>query len=85
MTPEQNFNFINNYLSRVSPVIRAHNGFIDKYIGDAVMALFPESVDDAISGCYRYAKTSRKSIMIQRQSQMARFLSLLVLACILAV
>ena len=48
MTPEENFAFINSYLGRVSPVIRKHHGFIDKYIGDAVMALFPESADDAL-------------------------------------
>jgi len=50
MSPQDNFNFINDYLSRVSPVIRENNGFIDKYIGDAVMALFPESADDAVRG-----------------------------------
>jgi two-component system sensor histidine kinase ChiS len=48
MTPKENFEFINEYLGRVSPVIRKHNGFIDKYIGDAIMALFPSSPDDAI-------------------------------------
>jgi class 3 adenylate cyclase len=48
MPPEQNFNFLNAYLRAVSPVIRQYNGFIDKYIGDAVMALFPHSVEDAI-------------------------------------
>jgi two-component system sensor histidine kinase ChiS len=41
MTPQENFNFLNAYLSRVSPIIRQHGGFIDKYIGDAIMALFP--------------------------------------------
>jgi two-component system, sensor histidine kinase ChiS len=35
-------------LGRVSPVIRQNNGFIDKYIGDAVMALFPTCPDDAL-------------------------------------
>jgi len=48
MTPQENFNFINAYLGRVSPVIREYGGFIDKYIGDAIMALFPNSPDDAI-------------------------------------
>ncbi len=48
MTPQENFNFLNSYLSRVSPVIRQHNGFIDKYIGDALMALFPEKAEDAL-------------------------------------
>ncbi len=48
MTPDENFKFINSYLKRVSPVIREHNGIIDKYIGDSIMALFSESVDHAI-------------------------------------
>jgi len=48
MTPKENFDFINAYLGRVSPVIRKHRGFIDKYIGDAIMALFPETADDAV-------------------------------------
>ena len=47
MTPDENFAFINFYLERMGPVIRAHNGFIDKYIGDAIMALF-EQADDAL-------------------------------------
>ncbi len=48
MSPKENFDFINAYLGRVSPVIRKHHGFIDKYIGDAIMALFPETADDAL-------------------------------------
>lgn len=48
MTPQESFNFLNAYLGRVSPVIREHKGFIDKYIGDALMALFPEKVEDAL-------------------------------------
>ncbi|MBD0390326.1 MAG: response regulator, partial [Nostoc sp. C3-bin3] len=56
MSPQENFNFINSYLSRVSPVIRAHNGFIDKYIGDGVMALFPESANDAVQGAIEMQK-----------------------------
>ena len=48
MSPKENFDFINDYLSRVGPVIRHHNGFIDKYIGDGIMALFPESAEDAV-------------------------------------
>jgi two-component system sensor histidine kinase ChiS len=48
MSPKENFDFLNEYLKRVGPVIRNHNGFIDKYIGDAVMALFPKDPDDAL-------------------------------------
>ncbi len=49
MTPQENFNFINSYLKRVGPIIRKNKGYIDKYIGDSIMALFPANADDAIS------------------------------------
>jgi class 3 adenylate cyclase len=48
MTPEENFQFINAYLSRMEPAITENFGFIDKYIGDAIMALFNGSADDAV-------------------------------------
>jgi two-component system sensor histidine kinase ChiS len=50
MSPQENFTFINDYLSLVSPVVQDHNGFIDKYLGDGLMALFPESGDDGLRG-----------------------------------
>ena len=48
MSPKENFDFINRYLQQVGPEIRLHRGFIDKYIGDAVMALFPETAEDGV-------------------------------------
>lgn len=48
MSPQQCFDFINAYLSFMEPVVLAHGGFIDKYIGDSVMALFPARGDDAM-------------------------------------
>jgi PAS domain S-box-containing protein len=48
MTPQDNFNFINAYLSRMEPAINENQGFIDKYIGDAIMALFGGEADDAV-------------------------------------
>ena len=50
MTPTENFEFINSYLSQMEPVISKHRGIIDKYIGDAIMALFAHGADDAVSG-----------------------------------
>jgi class 3 adenylate cyclase/CheY-like chemotaxis protein len=49
MTPAENFKFINSYLSRLAPMIRKHHGFVDKYIGDAIMALFPQRPEDAVN------------------------------------
>jgi class 3 adenylate cyclase len=48
MSPQENFNFLNSYLVQMEPVITGHGGFIDKYIGDAIMALFPDSPDEAL-------------------------------------
>lgn len=48
MTPEDNFKFINAYLSHVEPAIVEYRGFVDKYIGDEIMALFSHSADDAV-------------------------------------
>ncbi len=48
MSPQDTFNFINEYLSWVSPLIRQHGGVIDKYVGDAIMALFPSQAEFAL-------------------------------------
>jgi len=48
MTPEENFRFINSYLSKMGPIVREHRGFIDKFIGDSIMALFDQKADDAL-------------------------------------
>ncbi|RKZ87384.1 MAG: hypothetical protein DRR19_13705 [Candidatus Parabeggiatoa sp. nov. 1] len=57
MTPQDNFDFINNYFGQMEPIILQYQGIIDKYIGDAIMALFPYSVDDAISAAIAMLKT----------------------------
>jgi len=49
MSPRKNFEFINRFLESVVPVILNHNGIIDKFIGDAVMALFPGKADQALA------------------------------------
>jgi len=49
MSPENNFRFINQYLNLMVPVIDKHGGTIDKYMGDGIMALFPNSADDALN------------------------------------
>ena len=56
MNPEENFNFINSYLKRMNPIIKEHNGIIDKYIGDAIMALFARSPEDAIQAAIQMQK-----------------------------
>ncbi len=51
-TPKETFDFINNYLAYLEPPIHENKGFIDKFIGDAIMALF-YSTEDAVSAGVR--------------------------------
>jgi class 3 adenylate cyclase len=48
LTPQENFSFLTSYLRNVTPIIRARGGFVDKYLGDGVMALFPGQAMDAV-------------------------------------
>ncbi|MCU7553340.1 adenylate/guanylate cyclase domain-containing protein [Alteromonas sp. ASW11-19] len=40
MTPQELMNFLNSYFLRMNGPIHQNRGFIDKFIGDAIMALF---------------------------------------------
>ncbi|MCB1166414.1 MAG: adenylate/guanylate cyclase domain-containing protein [Leptospiraceae bacterium] len=60
MTPEENFQFLNSYLKRVVPCIARHGGFVDKYIGDAVMALFSGSPESALSAAIEIHREVRQ-------------------------
>ncbi len=48
MTPEQNFRFVNAFNSRMVPIIKQHNGFINQFLGDSIMAIFPDDPKDAL-------------------------------------
>ena len=49
MTPEENFRFVCSFNERMGPAIRKNNGFINQYLGDAIMAIFPGNASDALS------------------------------------
>ena len=48
MSAKENFDFVNEYLKLVSPLIQNNEGFIVKFLGDGMMAIFPYGVDDAV-------------------------------------
>lgn len=72
MTPDENFKFLNNYLRFIGPVIDRNNGFIDKYIGDAIMALFggnhSSGAHDAVTAAVNIQKTVKKYNMYRKKS-----------------
>lgn len=47
-TPGEAFYFINEYIQRMEYPIRAHGGFINNIEGDALLALFPGTADQAV-------------------------------------
>ncbi|MBE7555085.1 MAG: response regulator [Anaerolineales bacterium] len=49
MTPQENFDFVNAYFGYINPIIRENKGFVVKYLGDGMMAIFPERADDAVN------------------------------------
>ena len=49
MEPAEAIDFINSYLSRMEPAVQAGGGFVDSYIGDAVMAVFDRGPEAAIN------------------------------------
>ena len=45
---EEIFDLLNHYYTGITAIIRKNKGFIDKFIGDKIVVLFPESPENAI-------------------------------------
>ena len=56
MTPEENFRFVSTFNSQLGPIIRSNNGFINQYLGDSIMAIFPDDPADAIVAAIQMQK-----------------------------
>lgn len=67
-SPQEAFSFINAYLKVMAPIIRAHQGFINQYQGDAIMALFPRSADDGVKAVKAMAESLTKYNLEQAKS-----------------
>ncbi len=48
MTPRQNFKFVNSYVGKMGPIIQDNEGFVNQYLGDGIMALFPMGGGNAL-------------------------------------
>ena len=70
MSPQQNFDFINEYLAVMGPCIKNNNGFVNHYLGDGLMALFPGSAEDAVAASIdmsRALETFNQKLLLRRQ------------------
>ena len=52
---QDNFNLINEFLSLVSSKVKDNNGFVDRFVGDGVVAIF-DNEDDALKSANEIAK-----------------------------
>ena len=54
LSPQEMLGILNHYFSRMSAIVEKHGGVVDKYVGDALMALFgaplarPDDADHAL-------------------------------------
>ncbi len=48
MSPEENFKFVSSLNRRLGPIISQHNGFINQYLGDGIMAIFSDQSQQAL-------------------------------------
>jgi adenylate cyclase len=70
MSPQEVMNFLNSYFLRMNDPIHHNGGFIDKFIGDAIMALFDHpkgSNEDKATDAIRAALDLRYALNIYNQ------------------
>ncbi len=59
-SPNEIFSLLNEIWGVINPLIDQHGGIIDKYIGDAIMALFPTAPQQALKAAVEIQKTILK-------------------------
>lgn len=60
-SPRKTFEWLNAFFSRMNQVIAVHHGFIDKFLGDAIMAVFDRTGN--------HAKDALSAAVMMHQSQ----------------
>jgi adenylate cyclase/guanylate cyclase len=73
MSPDNLMELMNEYLSAMTDVIEGHGGYVDKYIGDSIVAVFGAPADDpdhaanaaraALDCCTRLAELNASSAL----------------------
>lgn len=66
MSAEQNYSFVNEYIKLISPHITENGGYIDKFLGDGIMALFMDSPQGAVHAAQSIASSVRSSNLAEK-------------------
>ena len=60
LTAKEMFQVLNSLMSSVVPIIREHRGYIDHYMGEGILALFPQGPPNAVNVAIEIQKTVQK-------------------------
>lgn len=66
--PKGAFAMLNEFLAAVEPPIQKENGFVNQYLGDAIMALFPGEADAALRCAIAMVKETQ-ALNVRRKSR----------------
>lgn len=72
LTPEALVSFLNEYMSRMSTIILKHSGFLDKFIGDAIMAVYCAPIfreDHALLACRAALEMRQALVQVNQRCQ----------------
>jgi adenylate cyclase len=69
MAPQAVVRVLNEYFAQMTPIVFAHRGMLDKYIGDGLMALFgvPYESDDSAANAVQCAIDMQRRMMVVNQ------------------
>lgn len=72
MTPEESFDFLNDFFEVVEPSISNNQGFVDKFLGDGVMAIFDQ--DNSANSAVKAAIEMQQALSKYNQTRVANHL-----------
>ncbi len=67
MSPAETFRFVNAFNNRMGPIISRNRGFINQYLGDGIMAIFPYCPSDAIKASIEMHKELQVYNIVRQQ------------------
>ena len=71
LSPDDNFRFIQNYNNLMGPVIRQHQGFVNQFLGDGIMAIFPQRAEDALKAAIHMQKEIRSYNQVRVKNELS--------------
>ncbi|MEJ0104012.1 MAG: adenylate/guanylate cyclase domain-containing protein [Bacteroidota bacterium] len=71
MTPQENFSFVQSFSEMMGPIIGKHKGFINQYLGDAIMAIFPNNAADGLSAAVEIQRALQQFNLERKSANLA--------------